>query len=150
MARTSYWFCKKRMKLIDYAEESPPQEPRYGKGPMIRMDQMTNPYRHPMTGRIVDTWSALEAENRKSNCSSLGAGEKVPKKSKDTKAIDKDWDHAIDRAIWAIDNGEAPLSEKTRELCRQHDETLGNTLGFDAANITGSKRGKKKGRIRKY
>jgi hypothetical protein len=135
--------------LGKFVEGRPPRKTKkYGEAPMYISDVMPET-RHPGSGEVVDSRSRWNRIDKANGWVTTGSFEDtgVTKKRYDPLNDHQSYLDRIDRAVTMIDDGTAPLSEKTREQARQTDEILSSTLGFDAGNVLGRK---KNGRTRKY
>lgn len=130
-----YW----DIETQSFKEGRPPnRNHKFGDAPMYISDEMPET-RHPKTGEMVSSRSKWNQIDKATGCFTTGSKEDsgAIKKKKNIEAEDRDMLNRIDRAVAMIDDGTAPLSEKTRELCKQENERLSSTLGFDAGNVLG-------------
>jgi hypothetical protein len=122
----------------------PPRVQPFGQAPMYFSDVMEE-QRHPKTGEPVTSRSRWQAIDKATGCITTGPNESPSiKRKRDPKAEDAEMIHRIKKAAAMIDAGTAPLSERTRERCKQQNELISNTLGMDAANVLGRKNGRRK------
>lgn len=126
--------------LMKFVEGDPPARETYGEAPLFISDEI-KPFRHPATGQVVSSKSELNRINKATGCIETAPGEKVAQKKRRDGV---DWDQAMQKAIHQIDNGMAPLDERTREMCKQQNELVSKALGFDAFNVAGRKNGSRK------
>jgi hypothetical protein len=145
-----YWDKEKQA----FAEGIPPNpNPVLDKAPYYISDDM-EPYYHPHVQRYISSKSQLKMIDKASG--TITTDQLLPAdpsiEVKRQKEINEDRRAAIQRAIWAVDNNEAPLSEAVKERCKEENQRLGSILGMDLFNVAGRKNGKRsriKGRGRK-
>lgn len=134
-----YWDREKQK----FVEGVPPAREVLDTAPYFFTDDI-KPFKHPYTGEVCTTRKQLDDNNKASGC--IECKEAIPKPQKDYKKIEAAYEASIEKAVAAIDNGMAPLSEKARELCKRQDELLEAAIpGLDAKNCLGRKKhGKRK------
>lgn len=119
----------------------PPRNIRFGEAPYIIQDSM-EPYRHPATGQVIDSKSALRQTDKA--CGTITTDKKLPPdptwhKEQERKRHE-DIREAMRKSIAQIDGGTAPLTEEVRELCAQQNEIVSKATGWDAYNVAGRKK----------
>lgn len=114
---------------------------KYAKAPMVIGDSI-EAFRHPTSGEIIDSKSKLRDTDRA--CGTVTTRERPPpppdRQGELKKERAKERKAAMHKAIAAIDNGMAPLTEETKAICAQENERISQTLGFDAFNVAGRKK----------
>ena len=124
---------------------------QYAKAPYVISDTINQPFRHAASGELIESRSQLKATDKA--CGTITSGEPLPpapnRRAERKKLIDADRKAAQLKAVAAIDNGTAPLTEETRALCERQNEILSNALNFDAFNVAGRKSNGKGKRFRK-
>lgn len=124
---------------------------KYSKAPMVLNDTI-EPFRHPVNGKLITSKSQLKKVDEA--CGTVTTRERPPPAPQDLRkrlkeARAKERRAALDKAVAAIDNGMAPLSEETRALCAQENERISQKLGFDAFNVAGRKNDKRGKRFKR-
>lgn len=120
-----------------------PREEKLGEAPLVFFDDI-KPTRHPYTGNVITTKKAWDQENAASGC--IECKEPIEPKKTDMKKLKADYDQALERAIWQCDNGEGlgsrdPAAGKYFEIA---DKAVSEKLGFDASNVLGRKKKRKR------
>lgn len=125
----------------------PPRVVKFGEAPYFISDTI-KPYYHPSALKWVDSRSQLKAIDESHGTITTDKyqdpdsyNQRVAKKERED-----DIKAATRKAVNALDYGMAPISEETREMCKQTNEQVSKALNFDAFNVAGRKndaRGKK-------
>jgi hypothetical protein len=127
----------------------PDTTPRYGEAPLVSTGNLT-PQRHPMTGEVIDNLQKWEAADKATGCFTSGSDERAPdRRAEHARKRQEDYRQAREKAIAQIDNGTAPLTEETRELCRIQNDVVSNALNFNAHDVVGRKDSRNGKRLRK-
>lgn len=135
---------------MTFKEGYPPRKNlSFGKAPYVIPDTI-EPYRHPATGQTIESRAALRATDKA--CGTITTDKKLDPDPSWQKsrwdAIHKDRKEAMHKAVSAIDNGTAPLTEETRALCAQDNERMSKALGMDCFNVAGRKKDERGKRFR--
>lgn len=93
--------------------------------------------KHPITGEVITSRAKWAEANRRTG--QFERKEPIERHKVDQEAVSRDVDQAMNRAIWAADNGQSVLSKEARERYRENDRILGERLGVDLTNIFKSK-----------
>lgn len=119
----------------------------FGKAPYVIQDTI-EPYRHPATGRWLESRSALRQEDAATG--TITTDKKlapIPHRQRQLERERRQDGHdALHKAVAQIDAGTAPLTEETKALCEQQNEIIASATGWDTFNVAGKKdnpRGKK-------
>ena len=138
-----YWH-KEQQKFV---EGYRPQPEKLGDAPVFLSDSMP-PQFHTGIGKMVDSRSEWKNIDKENGWITLGKDEQIkPKAKKSLKERQAEMAERTARAINDVKYGNAPLSERTREMCRRRDEQISSALGMDAVNCLGIKKdGKKRNR----
>jgi len=133
--------------------QEPPARPiSYGCAPAIIQDTLKTAYYHPGACKWTESRSELNALDQKTG--TITTDKKIPpsptqKRQRDYERL-QDIKEAQQKAIAAIDNGSAKISEETQAICDEENERITKATGVDAFNIAGKKRNDKSRRLRKY
>lgn len=124
---------------------------KYSKAPMVLNDSI-EPFKHPRSGELITSKSQLKKVDKA--CGTVTTRERPPPAPQDLreklkKERAKDRRASLEKAVAAIDNGMAPLSEETRAICAEENERISQKLGFDAFNIVGRKNDKRGKRFKR-
>ncbi len=111
---------------------------KYGEAPMYISDD-TEPYYHPVAKQWTNSKSALRQMDKATGTIT------TDKVQQGDKSVDKelylkrkaDIRESIQKAVAAIDSGNAPLTEEQRALCAATNERISNVAGIDAFNAMG-------------
>lgn len=141
----SFYWDKERQEFVE--GYPPPVVEKIGQAPFVITDTI-DAYYHPGAERFTDSRSKLRQLDKDSGCFTTDKMQISDGglKKQATAARRKDLKESLHRAVAQIDAGTAPLSEETREMCKQNNELLSKKLNFDAFNVAGKKndrRGKK-------
>ena len=88
---------------------------------------------HPGSGEVISSRAKWNAANRTHGM--IEHKGPIENKKVDEVALARDVEQAMERAIYAADNGQSILSKEAREFFRKQDEHLGKQLGVDLTNI---------------
>jgi len=145
---TLYYWDKEIKKWSE--TPPPPQFPIYGQAPAIVTDTI-EPYKHPATGQWTDSRSALRDMDRATG--TITTDKKIAPDGSKQKDLEKqrrkDIREAMHKAVAAIDNGTAPLTEEVRAKCEQQNEIISKALNMDAFNVAGRKQNAKGKKFRR-
>jgi len=89
--------------------------------------------KHPKTGEIITSNRKWQEATRRSGCIEYD-GEIKPKRISEEE-LARDVDQAMEKAIYAADNGQSVLSREAREYYREMDRRLSEVHGVDLTNI---------------
>lgn len=142
-----YW-DKEQGKLI---EGYPPATQKFDKAPFVIGDTIEK-YYHPGTQRVTESRSELKQFDQA--CGTITTDKMQPASSSRQKAVmeglKKDRREALFKSVAQVDNGTAPLSEETRQMCERQNEILAAALpGLDPFNAIGKVTNDKGRRYRK-
>jgi hypothetical protein len=138
---SGYWDAETQSFKEGYP---PPRVQPLGQAPMYFSDVM-EAQRHPKTGEVVESRSRWQAIDKATGCVTTGVNESPSiKRRKNQREEDARWIHDIKKAAAMIDAGTAPLSERTREMCKRQNELVSSTTGLDASNVLGRKNATRK------
>lgn len=115
---------------------------KFGQAPMYISDEI-KPYRHPRTGKVVTSKSALMRMDRDVGTITTHVAEGLDPDAtsykEDQYQIKRDRSETLRKAVELVDSGNAPLSEETKAKCALMNENLSKALNFDAFNVAGNK-----------
>lgn len=138
MTRRTYYWDKETQKFIEGYPPDP--NPKFGVAPMFFSDEMPR-MRHPKTGEVIDSRSRWRRVDKANGCITTSPTEKINRRPrKDYRQKSDEMMAAINKTIAQIDSGTAPMSEETRERCRQQNDLMSSALNFDAHNVLGRKK----------
>lgn len=123
----------------------PPRIEKFAQAPYIISDSM-EPYRHPMTGQVLESKSALRETDKATGTITTDKPFKpdpaIAKEKREKAKADKA--QALRRSLGELRAGVSHLTEEKREQCRRADEALTQKLGWDVSKVLKDKNGKYK------
>jgi hypothetical protein len=119
----------------------PPRNIKFGDAPYFISDSM-EPYRHPATGQVVESKSALRAIDNATG--TITTDKKLPPDPSRNirlrqEAKQKRMEH-LREVVQLVDSGNAPLTEDLKQICKQRNQVIKETTGLDAFNVAGEKK----------
>ncbi len=147
--RGFFWYDREKGEIT----QEPPKRPeKYGQAPIVIQDSLRDPYYHPGACKWTESRSELHKLDDTTGCITTDKLQPADPTQAKQRAYKKKLDakEALLRAVAAVDNGTAPISEETQALCDAENERITKTLGIDAFNIVGKKNNAKSKRLRKY
>jgi hypothetical protein len=135
MTRATYYWCKKRRKLI---EGYPPNPNNYfGDAPCVIFDSMPPEY-HEAGRMTVDsrkTWKLLDKMHGTITFSPHENYTPPDETLAEKRKRRDDIREARRKAVAQVKAGTHPLTDDQKQLCRQADERISHQLGYDVSKI---------------
>lgn len=143
-----YWDSTKKK----FVKGQPPRPKTYGKAPAVIPDTLSDKFYHNGKCRETNSRSEINKWDQETGCITTG-GHVPPDPTEYNRrkaARRKDSREALNKAVAAIDSGNAPLTEKQRFECELRNEVVSSALNMDAHNIVGRKDNAKGKRFKRF
>lgn len=117
----------------------PKQVKKFGKAPAIVTDGIPA-YYHPGACRVTESRSELKAFDNACGTITTDKFQEAPqtRQREIVRQREKDQHEALHKAVAQLENGTAPLTEETRQLCSKKNEIIASACpGLDPFNAVG-------------
>ena len=146
--RRTYYIDEKTKKLV---EGYPPKKYRtYGTGPIFISDSMPAQY-HEGAKMVIESRSAWRHADKMTGSLTLSRNEfnapgmQPPDHTAEEKRQRReDIRQARMRAVAAVKNGTAPLTDDQKQICKNNDEIISHQLGYDVNKLWKPKKARAK------